>query len=130
MVSRRAMSKKAGKMKLRAPAKINLFLEVLGRRANGYHDIRSILVPVNIYDDLEISAAPRGVTTIIAKGSLVSSPDLSPARNGDNLATRAAQMLKDFTGHRGGVVIKLTKRIPIGGGLGGGSSDVQRCLLD
>ena len=112
-----------------APAKINLFLEVLGRRPSGYHDLRSVLMPVSLCDTLVIEPSADGDIAVDLCPD--SSVDLDPLRNGtngENLVVRAARGLRDLTGYPGGARVTLTKHIPIGGGLGGGSSDAAVTL--
>lgn len=101
----------------KAPAKINLVLEVLGRR-NGYHEIASVVQTVDLYDVLHFAQADR-----------VSLECSEPMLRDHNLAFRAAQLLKEETGHHHGAHITLTKHIPWGTGLGGGSSDAACTLL-
>jgi 4-diphosphocytidyl-2-C-methyl-D-erythritol kinase len=106
-------------IRLLAPAKVNLTLEVLGRRPDGYHELRTVLQTVSLYDELLLS----------------SSDDLhftcSEARlsGQDNLVVRAAQLLAERAGVRGGATIHLVKRIPAAAGLGGGSSDAATALV-
>lgn len=104
---------------LQSPAKVNLGLEVLGRRADGYHSIRSILVPITLHDSITIIPGGRKV---VFHGGLGAPKDES------NLAWRAVNLLGDKTGVRHGLEIKIVKRIPIAGGLGGGSSNAATCL--
>jgi 4-diphosphocytidyl-2-C-methyl-D-erythritol kinase len=113
---------------LLAPAKINLYLEVLGRRDNGYHDIRSVLVPISLYDRITIEETKGPISTKIKKTSAIGAEQLNLARAGDNLATKAAALLKRETGCPNGAQIYLEKNIPVGGGLGGGSSDAAVVL--
>jgi len=105
---------------IKAPAKINLFLEVLGERADGYHDIRSLLVPLALHDVLELALTDGEIETTI-EGTV----RVDPA---EDLAARAARLLKRATGFAGGLRIRLRKTIPVGGGLGGGSSDAAAVL--
>jgi 4-diphosphocytidyl-2-C-methyl-D-erythritol kinase len=110
---------------LAAPAKINLSLRVLGRRADGYHDLDSIFHTVGLADEVRVEDAPEGVALTCSDQAL---------EGPDNLAARAALALLDHlgaTGHRAagrGVRIHLEKRIPAGAGLGGGSSDAAAVL--
>lgn len=104
-----------------APAKVNLFLHVTGRRADGYHLLESLMVLVDLADTLALTARDDG--------AIVRANDLAGVAAGDDLALRAARALKDAAGIRGGVSIELTKRIPMGAGLGGGSSDAASVLL-
>ena len=104
-----------------APAKINLFLHVTGRRADGMHELQTLFQFLDWGDRLEITplAEPRFERT--------GSPGAVPEAN--DLALRAARLLAEATGHDGGVTIGLDKRLPVGGGLGGGSSDAATTLL-
>ena len=104
---------------VRAHAKINLTLEVLGRRDDGYHDIASILQTVSLHDTLTFEESDA-VTLDSDRRDL-----LTP----DNLVLRAAHLLRDATGVSHGASIALKKRIPIAAGLGGGSSDAAATLL-
>lgn len=111
------------KVSLQAPAKINLTLEVLGKRPDGYHEIRSVMQTIALADRVtltpadEISLALRG-----AAGPLAEEP---PATN---LTFRAAQLLRRRAGTHSGAQIELHKNIPIATGLGGGSSDAAATL--
>jgi 4-diphosphocytidyl-2-C-methyl-D-erythritol kinase len=122
------MSQVEKALEMRAPAKVNLFLEVVGERTNGYHDIQSIVVPVSIFDRIVLEQTADVVETVIAPGSRVPVEELDLARPEDNLATRAALVLREKAGYAGGVRIHLTKNIPVGGGLGGGSSNAAAVL--
>lgn len=117
-------------MEIQAPAKINLFLDVLGKRPDGYHNIKSIVLPVSIYDRVVLESRPEDIETITARDiQLPGIPwTMSLCRPEDNLTTRAARLLKEVTGCPGGVRIVLEKSIPVGAGLGGGSSDAAVVL--
>ncbi len=104
-----------------APAKINLFLHVIGRRADGYHLLQTVFRFIDINDYLRFS--PR------ADDKIVLATDLPGTPAGQNLAVRAASALCATTGIRKGVTITIDKRLPMGGGLGGGSSDAATTLL-
>lgn len=105
-----------------APAKLNLFLRVLAREADGYHGIETLFCRIDLSDRLEL------VRTEAAGVSLrVTGADTGPAD--DNLAVRAARMVLGATGEPFGVAIDLTKRIPVKAGLGGGSSDAAAALV-
>lgn len=107
---------------LQAPAKINLSLWIMGRRANGYHDLESLFVPMpGLADTLEISAAAAG------SGCLVT-PELPDTPAEKNLVFRAWKAYAQATGSAPDVLVRLTKRIPTGAGLGGGSSDAAAML--
>ncbi len=106
---------------LRAPAKINLYLRVLGRRADGYHEIETLFQRIDLADEISFESHPSELILTC------SDPDLSCAE--DNLIIKAACLLKAKTATRQGASIHLTKRIPIAAGLGGGSSDAASTLL-
>ncbi len=108
-------------LRLRAYAKINRGLRVLRRRPDGYHEIDTVMQSVDLYDTLTLQ--PRGDEEI----SLTMSPDggIPPE---ENLALRAARLLRERVGLPRGVHIVLEKRIPVGAGLGGGSSDAAAVL--
>ena len=106
---------------LPAPAKLNLFLHVTGRRDDGYHLLESIFVPITLADTVTLTRRKDGEIHLI---------DPSHGLTTENdLACRAARALQLATGVSYGVDIRLTKRIPQGGGLGGGSSDAATVLL-
>ncbi len=112
-------------LRVQAPAKVNLFLEVLGCRDNGYHDLRSIVAPLSLHDTVDLWHDETIVTEV--EGAEQAVAGRLPDSDG-NLATRAARALKAHTGYRGGARIRIHKRIPIGGGLGGGSADAAAVL--
>ncbi len=103
---------------VRAPAKLNPVLEVLGRRDDGYHEIKSILQSVSLFDELSLEESRRIEFTCSVK----------ELETRDNLAFKAAVALKEASGHKGGARIHLEKKIPRGMGLGGGSSDAAAVL--
>jgi 4-diphosphocytidyl-2-C-methyl-D-erythritol kinase len=105
---------------VRARAKVNLGLEILGRRADGYHEISSLLWAIDLCDRVTIEAAPEGIV-------IACDADGVPATE-ENLAWRAADLLRRETGERGGVRIRLDKAIPVAAGLGGGSADAAAVL--
>lgn len=106
---------------LASPAKINLFLEIIGRRPDGYHDIETIMQLVDLCDEVQLRRRPQGVRLH------VSGADLPEGRG--NLAYRAAALALEAAGLADGVEIHLVKRIPVAGGLGGGSSNAAAVLL-
>lgn len=106
---------------LPAPAKLNLFLHVTGRRPDGYHTLETLFVPISHGD--EIVLAERGDGTVARlEGPAEVAPD-------DDLAVRAARLLQRSCRAERGVAILVRKRLPLGGGLGGGSSDAATVLL-
>jgi 4-diphosphocytidyl-2-C-methyl-D-erythritol kinase len=110
-----------------APAKINLFLRILGRRADGYHLLDSVMLPVTLFDelDIELELGQLSDMTILID---VKSPSIGLPSGTDNLAFRAAAFLLEKLRQPARVRIKLRKNIPVGGGLGGGSSDAAAVL--
>ncbi|MGD1048089.1 MAG: 4-(cytidine 5'-diphospho)-2-C-methyl-D-erythritol kinase [Candidatus Krumholzibacteriaceae bacterium] len=108
-------------MKILASAKLNLYLDVIGRRDDGYHEIETFYQPVSLWDELTIEKAPSGVS--------VEGEDAAVPWNEDNLCHRAARLIIERTGLAGGVRIRVEKGIPPGAGLGGGSSDAAAVLL-
>lgn len=105
---------------IRSPAKINLFLEVVGRRPDGYHEIESVMQLVDLCDEVRLRRTRRGIRVGVSGADL-------PEGQG-NLAYKAAALLLERAGIREGVDIHLEKRIPVAGGLGGGSSNAAAVL--
>jgi len=108
---------------IEAYAKINLGLRVLGLRPDGYHEIDTVLLSVDLADRLVIEARPDGEITLDVTSKLGSVIPIE-----ENLVLRAARLLKERVGFGEGVRIRLEKRIPPGAGLGGGSSDAAAAL--
>jgi len=104
-----------------APAKINLYLEVLGRRPDGYHAIDTVMLAVDLFDEIEVVADVSGAISLTCD-----EPELTVGP--DNLVLKAARLLKQKSGTAFGATIRLTKRIPWAAGLGGGSSDAAGTL--
>jgi 4-diphosphocytidyl-2-C-methyl-D-erythritol kinase len=102
-----------------APAKLNLGLEVIGRRDDGFHEIATIFLTINLYDRVTLSPS----------ADLELSCDDVALAGEDNLALHALRLLRDETNHPGGAHIHLCKRIPAAAGLGGASSDAAAALL-
>ncbi len=107
----------------RACAKINLFLRITGRRADGYHELDSIFVPVSIPDRVTIEVRPSKTSSITLRCNIEALGDPKT-----NLAARAARIFIDEFGISADVMIDLQKMIPAGAGLGGGSSDAGTVL--
>ncbi|MFB3895542.1 MAG: 4-(cytidine 5'-diphospho)-2-C-methyl-D-erythritol kinase [bacterium] len=108
-------------MLLKAYAKVNLFLEIVARRDDGYHELETILQTISLHDELELAPQPEKI-------SITCNLPYLPIDE-RNLAYRAAKLVKEKTGTNQGVGIKLNKQIPVGAGLGGGSSDAAAVLL-
>lgn len=103
-----------------SPAKINLFLAVTGRRADGFHDLVSVAAPLTFGDELRAEAGGRGFA--------LECDDPAVPVDGSNLVLRAAEAFAAATGWREPVRFRLAKRIPVGAGLGGGSSNAVAAL--
>lgn len=104
-----------------APAKINLFLHITGRRDDGYHTLQSIFLFLDFYDEIQL--------TVTHNGKIKRTNALNNVPEEQDLCVRAARALQQATGCQLGVEITLEKHIPMGGGLGGGSSDAATVLL-
>jgi 4-diphosphocytidyl-2-C-methyl-D-erythritol kinase len=124
-----------------APAKINLFLEVLARRDDGFHDIETLMAPVNIFDSLRFTSTDDGHIRLacrwfagaraqLSAGSATAARQWEPLPEGDdNLVVRVVRRLQQVAGIDRGAAIQVTKRIPAAAGLGGASSDAAAVLL-
>jgi len=106
---------------IRTPAKVNLFLEVLARRQDGYHDLATLMLAVSLYDTLEMRTEPGSETRLECDH-----PGLSAGP--DNLVSRAVALVRKHCGCKQGLGIRLSKRIPMAAGLAGGSSDAAATL--
>ena len=109
------------KIRLRAPGKINWTLDVTGRRPDGYHEVEMLLQSIGLWDELILTEKGKDVRIV---GDLQGIP-----RNGDNLAVRAAEQIRESCGVDAGVEITIRKRIPAAAGLAGGSSDAAAVLV-
>ncbi len=107
-------------MRILAPAKINLHLEVLEKRADGYHEIQSLMQRIDLSDEIEVRSGGDGIR-LTADGEAVPG-------GMENLACRAAQIFCRQTGFSENLEIQVRKRIPVAAGLGGGSSDAAAML--
>ena len=119
MSSMTATKETKEKLVYQSPAKVNLGLEVLGKRSDGYHSIRSILVPITLHDTITIT--PGGKRFVFHGGQ-------GAPKDEGNLAWRAVNLLAERAGIRRGLDVKIVKRIPIASGLGGGSSNAAIVL--
>jgi 4-diphosphocytidyl-2-C-methyl-D-erythritol kinase len=106
---------------LKAPAKINLYLKILNRRPDGYHEIESMMQKVELYDILYLSRQGETIS--------LSCPGTSLPEDESNLVYRAAQAFFEKAGIKGGIKIVLEKNIPVAAGLGGGSSDAAAVVI-
>ena len=110
-------------MIVKAPAKINLFLEILNKRPDGYHNIESVMHTISLFDILEFSPIMEDKIELICDNVELSSDTKK------NIVYKAAEKFKQQYNIKQGIKIKLTKNIPMGAGLGGGSSDAAVTIL-
>lgn len=121
---------------IHSPAKLNLFLEILSKRADGFHEIETFMTTIGLYDSLffregltdEIKFTVQGVNEVTRRNSKIANIESLPVDQ-NNLILRAAKLLRDHTGTENGVQIHLQKRIPIAAGLAGGSSNAAAALI-
>ena len=109
-------------MQIKAYAKINWYLDITGKRPDGYHELDMINQQVDLHDDLFLTASDT--LSLSVEGHVPGVPS-----SGDNLVLRAAQALRQAGGVQAGAALRLYKRIPIGAGLGGGSADAAAALM-
>lgn len=119
---------------IQAPAKLNLFFEVLAKRSDGYHEIESLMCPIDLYDTLHFEEDPSGQLRLRCRRVFGAGGSkgrgLSEVPYGsDNLVVRAVELVRQKTGIRRGAKLRLIKRIPAAAGLGGGSSDAAAALV-
>jgi len=107
-------------MEMLSPAKINLFLEVTGRRPDGYHDLNTLMCCIGLSDSIRLTFEQKEISIRCAH------PDVP--ENETNLAGRAARLFFEYTGRSTGIRIDIEKNIPVGAGLGGGSSNAATVL--
>jgi len=110
-------------MQVRAPAKINLSLKILGPRSDEFHEIETLIAPISLYDELKIERR------MSKQGIEFRCDDPSVPQSDDNLAVRAARAFFEKSKIKSGILIELKKKIPHGAGLGGGSSDAASTLM-
>lgn len=119
----------SGRRAINAPAKLNLGLEILGKRLDGYHDLATIFLTVSLFDQLTVSKTPPGPSRHggdVAFSCHTTTPELDDERN---LVVAALQRLRAVTGLPVAAHVELDKSIPIAGGLGGASSDAAAVLV-
>ncbi len=119
---------------VQAPAKLNLFFEVLAKRSDGFHEIETLMCPIDLFDTLHFEEDPCGRLNLECRQA----SDAGSRRDhgfddlpdgSDNLVVRAAELVRRRTGVRRGAKLRLIKRIPAAAGLGGGSSDAAAALV-
>lgn len=106
-----------------APAKINLHLRIVGRRSDGYYELRTLFQSIDLADEVSAESAPDGVLELRVE------PQGRVTSGEDNLVLCAASLLRKRTRAAGGARIRLDKRVPVGAGLGGGSADAAATLV-
>lgn len=121
-------------VEISAPAKLNLFLEVLGRRDDGYHELETLMVPIALFDTLRVTDNAQGQITLTCEFAVgyraadgLGAEDFPEGT--ENSAVKAVRLLREQTGHVGGLTLHLVKRIPSAAGLAGGSSDAAAALV-
>lgn len=121
------LTRRGPSLLVRTPAKLNLLLNVLGRRQDGYHDLETLMVSIRLYDTILFESWPSATIELSCRSAPHS---LQTVPCGDeNLIVKAARLLQASSGHPGGSRITLWKRIPSQAGLGGGSSDAAATLV-
>lgn len=127
---------------LQTPAKLNLFLELLAKRPDGFHEIETLMTAINIYDRLYVTSLSEGQTQLTCRWAS-GMEALATSRNGnetaatldvlpigsDNIVWKAVELLRQRAGTAAGIAIHLIKRIPAAAGLGGASSDAAAALV-
>ena len=116
---------------IEAPAKVNLSLEILGKRADGYHELRSVVMPVSLFESVTVSERRDGAVTCETVGDGVDVSELRALPAERQLAVRAVRAMQRELGRdpsRCGCDIRVVKRVPIGAGMGGGSADAAGVL--
>lgn len=113
-----------------APGKINVAFQVGPRREDGYHDVASLYLALDLQEVVTAHHADPGVAIaeLSEDSSVTVEPDEIPLGE-ENLAVRAAHLLTEYTGHPGGVRLNITKHVPVAGGMGGGSADAAAALV-
>lgn len=108
-------------LKLKSPGKINFRLDVLGKRSDGYHDLRMLNSAISIYDDVELELIDRGIEVDCVNDPLVPSGE-------ENIVFRVAKEIMAYSNKNIGIRVKISKMIPSGAGMGGGSSNAATVL--
>ncbi|MHB1033129.1 MAG: 4-(cytidine 5'-diphospho)-2-C-methyl-D-erythritol kinase [Pirellulales bacterium] len=125
--------RRATGLEIWTPGKLNLFFEVLAKRSDGFHEIETLMCPINLYDTLYFREGPKGQVELQCEwASRSTEPSGSEIgrlpEKSDNIVVRAVQLLRQVARVASGAVMRLVKRIPIAAGLGGGSSDAAAAL--
>ena len=116
---------------IEAPAKVNLTLEILGSRPDGYHELRSVVMPVSLFEGVSVSTRADDAVTCETRGEGVDASELEGLPLERQLAVKAVRAMQRRLGRTGpgsGVDVRVAKRVPIGAGMGGGSADAAGVL--
>ncbi|WP_309817687.1 4-(cytidine 5'-diphospho)-2-C-methyl-D-erythritol kinase [Pseudarthrobacter sulfonivorans] len=117
-------------VRVKAPGKVNVSLDVGPLRADGYHSVASVYLAVSLYEEVAATSTPTpGITVSISPDSTLDLDGVDIPLDGSNLAYKAAAMMADVSEHATGVHLEITKRVPVAGGMGGGSADAAATLL-
>src|SRR3954463_1012782 len=123
------------KRSIRAPAKLNLFLDVLGRRGDGFHDLETLMVPLHLADQVSLTVTPSTgppgeiCLDVHTRWPIRSRSHFPVVPAGfDNLIVKSLKLFQERSGTQFGARVDLVKRIPLAAGLGGGSSDAAATL--
>lgn len=132
MVPGRTVDMRSGarSVRVKAPGKLNVLLRVGPPREDGYHGIASVFLAVSLYEEVTATETPGGGISVTVNGQgTLNLPAESIPLDRTNLAVRAAELLAEVSPGRTGVHLDITKRVPISGGMGGGSADAAAALL-
>ena len=117
-------------VRVKAPGKVNVSLAVGPLRPDGYHSVASVYLAVSLYEEVAAtSTATPGITISLSPESTLDLDSVSIPLDSDNLAYKAAAIMADVSEHATGVHLEITKRVPVAGGMGGGSADAAATLL-
>ncbi len=117
-------------VRVKAPGKVNVSLDVGPLRADGYHSVASVYLAVSLYEEVAATSTQTpGITVSISPDSTLDLDGVDIPLDGNNLAYKAAAMMADVSEHATGVHLEITKRVPVAGGMGGGSADAAATLL-
>ena len=117
-------------VRVKAPGKVNVSLEVGPLRPDGYHSVASVYLAVSLYEDVAATSTEvPGITVSLSRASTVDLDAADIPLDGNNLAYKAAAIMADVSERPTGVHLEITKRVPVAGGMGGGSADAAATLL-
>jgi 4-diphosphocytidyl-2-C-methyl-D-erythritol kinase len=115
---------------VKAPGKVNVSLDVGPLRPDGYHSVASVYLAVSLHEEVAATSTETpGITVSLSADSTVDLDAVDIPLNGNNLAYKAAAIMADVSEHATGVHLEITKRVPVAGGMGGGSADAAATLL-